>query len=152
MENCVADTGYNSGENYAFLEHCQLISYTPPHGIYKGCLDGFTYSKGIIIPFKKVCLDHQTKAKKREYMASKRMCLGCPIRKQCFKKSQEKRIIITYYRKEYERNDSRIKSTLGRKVKAIRQSTVALIFGTLTQFMGLQKINTIGLVQADKMR
>ncbi|WP_236536193.1 IS1182 family transposase, partial [Tenacibaculum maritimum] len=159
-QNCVADTGYSSGENYAFLERHQLISYIPPHGTYKGCPDGFTYdkqkdhftcSRGIIIPFKKVFLDHRTKTKKKEYRASKKVCLDCPLRKQCLKKLQEKRITITYYREEYERNNSRIKSPLGRKMKATRQSTVEPVFGTLTQFMGLRKINTIGLIQANKV-
>ena len=32
-----------------------------------------------------------------------------------------------------------------------RQSTVEPVFGTLTQFMGLRKINTIGLAQANKV-
>ncbi|MFC4094584.1 transposase, partial [Euzebyella saccharophila] len=35
-ENCVADTGYSSGENYAFLEARGLKSFIPPHGTYKG--------------------------------------------------------------------------------------------------------------------
>jgi len=36
-------------------------------------------------------------------------------------------------------------------MKAKRQSTVEPVFGTLTQFMGLRKINTIGLKQANKV-
>ena len=36
-------------------------------------------------------------------------------------------------------------------MKAKRQSTVAPVFGILTQFMGLRKINTIGLQQANKV-
>ena len=43
--NCVADTGYSSGENYAFLEQVGLQSYIPPHGTYKGGPDGFIYEK-----------------------------------------------------------------------------------------------------------
>ncbi len=35
--------------------------------------------------------------------------------------------------------------TTGRVMKAKRQSTVEPVFGTLTQFMGLRKINTIGI-------
>ncbi|MEH6659343.1 transposase [Leeuwenhoekiella marinoflava] len=35
-------------------------------------------------------------------------------------------------------------------MKAKRQSTVEPVFGTLTQFMGLRKVNTIGLKQANK--
>ncbi len=44
-ENCLADTGYSSGENYAFLEQTGLKSFIPPHGTYKGGPDGFTYHK-----------------------------------------------------------------------------------------------------------
>ena len=36
-------------------------------------------------------------------------------------------------------------------MKAKRQSTVEPVFGTLTQFMGLRKINTIGIQQANKV-
>ncbi|MEO8934662.1 MAG: transposase [Xanthomarina sp.] len=32
-----------------------------------------------------------------------------------------------------------------------RQSKVEPVFGTLTQFMGLRKINTIGIKQANKV-
>ena len=35
-------------------------------------------------------------------------------------------------------------------MKAKRQSTVKPVFGTLAQFMGLRKINTIGIRQANK--
>ncbi len=36
-------------------------------------------------------------------------------------------------------------------MKVKRQSTVEPVFGTLTQFMGLRKINTIGIQQANKV-
>ena len=36
-------------------------------------------------------------------------------------------------------------------MKGKRQSTVEPVFGTLTQFMGLRKINAIGLGQANKV-
>ena len=35
-------------------------------------------------------------------------------------------------------------------MKGKRQSTVEPVFGTLMQFMGLRKVNTIGLQQANK--
>jgi hypothetical protein len=158
--NCVADTGYSSGENYAFLEAQGLESYIPPHGTYKGGPEGFTYkeehdhwicSQNKIIPFTKVFYEGHNKNKKKEYRASKYVCLDCPIRSSCLKKSQEKRITITYYNKEYQRNIARVNSKKGRYMKSKRQSTVEPVFGTLTQFMGLRKINTIGLDQANKV-
>ena len=36
-------------------------------------------------------------------------------------------------------------------MKGKRQSTVEPVWGTLTQFMGLRKINTIGIEQANKV-
>lgn len=158
--NCVADTGYSSGENYAFLETQGLESYIPPHGTYKGGPEGFTYNEQEDcwvcpqhknIPFTKVFYEGANNNKKKEYRASKQVCIDCPIRANCLKKSQEKRITITYYRDEYERNISRVNSKRGRYMKAKRQSTVEPVFGTLTQFMGLRKINTIGLKQANKV-
>tara|TARA_R110000868_G_scaffold279293_1_gene539374 strand:- start:121 stop:894 length:774 start_codon:yes stop_codon:yes gene_type:complete len=158
--NCIADTGYSSGDNYAFLEKEGLESYIPPHGTYKGGPEGFTYneehdhwvcSQNKIIPFTKIFYEGENNNKKKEYRASKYLCLDCPIRSSCLKKSQEKRITITYYTKEYQRNIARVDSMKGRYMKGKRQSTVEPVFGTLTQFMGLRKINTIGIQQANKV-
>ncbi|QHI36226.1 hypothetical protein IMCC3317_15850 [Kordia antarctica] len=159
-ENLVADTGYSSGENYAFLESQGLKSYIPPHGTYKGGPDDFIYDKesdhyvcpqGKIIPFKKVFYEGVNNNKKKEYRASKKVCIGCPLRSTCLKKSQEKRITITYYVEEYERNIARVHSNQGRYMKRKRQSTVEPVFGTLKEYMGLRKVNTLGIKQANKV-
>lgn len=159
-ENCVADTGYSSGENYAFLEQQGLKSFIPPHGTFKGGPDGFIYvedqdhylcPQGKIIPFTKEFNDYRTGTLKKEYRCRKHVCIDCPIRRSCLGKSaQEKKFSVTYYRAEYHRNIARVESAQGRYMKAKRQSTVEPVFGTLTQFMGLRKVNTIGLKQANK--
>jgi transposase len=159
--NCIADTGYSSGENYAFLEAEGLRSYIPPHGTYKGGPDGFKYHKaddyytcpqGKVIPFKKVFFEKKNHTKKKEYRALKHVCVDCPIRSQCLGKSaQEKKFTVTFYREEYERNNARVNSPRGSYMKGKRQSTVEPVFGTLTQFLGLRKINTIGIEQANKV-
>ena len=159
--NCVADTGYSSGENYAFLEAESLESFIPPHGTYKGGPENFVYHKsedhyvcpeGKTIPFKKVFLDSRTQTKKKEYRSSSKTCKGCPIALQCLgKTAKEKKFSVTYYRAEYERNNKRVNSRRGKYMKGKRQSTVEPVFGTLTQFMGLRKINTIGIEQANKV-
>ena len=160
-KNCLADTGYSSGENYAFLEAQSLKSYIPPHGTYKGGPDGFIYNKekdhylcpqGEIIPFKKVFLDYRTKTKKKEYRGSSKICKGCPIASQCLgKTAKEKKFSVTYYREEYERNIERVHSNQGRYMKKKRQSTVEPVFGTLKEYMGLRKVNTLGIKQANKV-
>ncbi|QXP61898.1 transposase [Olleya sp. HaHaR_3_96] len=73
----------------------------------------------------------------------KKSCLG--------KTAKEKKFSVTYFKAEYERNIARVESNRGRCMKGKRQSTVEPVFGTLTQFMGLRKINTIGIKQANKV-
>ena len=161
LENVLADTGYSSGENYAYLEDKGITSYIPPHGTYKGGPEDFIYVKdkdhyiclaGELIPFKKVFNDYRTGTKKKEYRNSSKVCRGCRFRESCLgKTAKEKRFTVTYYREEYERNNARIATPKGKVMKGKRQSTVEPVFGTLTQFMGLRKINTIGLKQANKV-
>jgi hypothetical protein len=64
---------------------------------------------------------------------------------------QRKKLRVTTYKKEYERAISRVKSKTGRYMKAKRQSTVEPVFGTLTQFMGLRKVKTLRIKQANKV-
>jgi len=159
--NCVADTGYSSGENYAFLEQISLQSFIPPHGTYKGGPDNFHHNRdqdhyvcpqGEIIPFKKVFNDYRTGTLKREYRGTTHQCKDCPIKLRCLgKTAKEKKFSVTYYKAEYERNIKRVNSPQGSYMKGKRQSTVEPVFGTLTQFMGLRKINTIGIKQANKV-
>ena len=159
-QNVLADTGYSSGENYAFIEAQGLISYIPPHGTYKGGPDGFTYDEdqdhyrcpmGKVIPFKKVFYENRNNTKKKEYRASKKVCIDCPMRSQCLgKTAQEKKFTITFYRAEYQRNNIRINSKKGQYLKTKRQSTVEPVLGTLKEFTGLRKVNTIGIKQANK--
>jgi transposase len=156
--NVLADAGYSSGENYAFLERENLISYIPQHGTYKGGPEGFTYVKEgnyWLCPQGKKATFRVRRAEKgnwKDYYLSRRSdCKGCPIKKQCIGESYEKRIGITIYVDEYSRNNQRVKSRYGRMMKGKRQSTVEPVWGTLTQFMGLRKINTIGIKQANKV-
>lgn len=157
--NLLADTGYSSGENYAFLEQERLQSYIPAHGTYKGGSEGFRYvvetdswlcPQGKIIPYGKTYYETKNHTKKKEYRASKHVCKECPIKTKCLKKSHEKRFSITYYKEEYDRAIARVRSPRGRYMKIKRSSTVEPVFGTLTQFMGLRKVFTKGIKQAQK--
>lgn len=157
--NLAADTGYSSGENYAFLEQAQLESYIPAHGTYKGGPDGFRYHKeedywlctqGEKVTFRKVVIGKKNNLKTKVYLTKPSQCKSCPIKSECIKNSPEKKITITYYRDEYERAIARVKSRYGQYIKRKRSSTVEPVFGTLTQFLGLRKINTRGISNANK--
>jgi len=156
--NLLADAGYSSGENYAFLEKENLISYIPKHGTYKGGPEGFTFCReenhwlcpqGRKVTFRKQKMVGNSL--QNHYLTKRSDCKQCPIKQKCIGKGFEKKIGITVYVDEYERNNKRVNSKLGRYMKGKRQSTVEPVFGTLTQFMGLRKINTIGIKQANKV-
>lgn len=156
--NILADAGYSSGENYAFLEKQGIRSFIPQHGTYKGDRKGFTFNKEgnywLCSQGRKVLFKKQKNIKgsmQNHYYTKRSVCKECPIKKACIGKSFEKKIAITIYVDEYERNNKRVKSKLGRQMKGKRQGTVEPAWGTLTQFMGMRKINTIGIEQANKV-
>ncbi len=156
--NLPADAGYSSGENYAYMEEKGLQSFIPPHGTYKGGPEGFTYveegdywecAKGEKVTYRKTKIEKGTL--KRYYFTRRKDCSKCPIKVKCIGKSHEKRIGITAYKEEYDRAIERVNSRLGRQMKKKRQSTVEPVFGTLINHMGLRKINTRGIEQANKV-
>jgi len=155
-----ADTGYSSGENYAYLEQRGIESYIPPHGTYKGGPEGFSYIRdgdywlcpqGKKVKFHSIIVEKKNAIKKRRYFTKRADCRDCPIRLKCIKKSHEKRIDITYYRDEYERAINRMKSKKGKYMKKKRQSTVEPVFGSLINYYGMRKVNTKGIKQANKV-
>jgi len=156
IENLLADAGYSSGENYAWLEKQNIKSYIPPHGTYKGGPDGFEFIEHDnywLCPdnkkalFKKQVIERGTL--KNHYRTSVEDCRNCPLKESCLSISQySKKISITAYRAEYERNNERLDTNKWHKAK--RMSTVEPVFGTLINFLGMRKINTIGLDQANK--
>lgn len=159
-QNVLADTAYSSGENYAFLERENINSFIPPHGTYKGGPEGFTYckegdywlcSQGKKVVFRKTVIERKNFNRKQLYLTKPNDCKDCPLKATCIGKSRERRITITYYKEEYERAIARVESKKGRYMKGKRQSTVEPVFGTLTQFLGMRKVNTIGIQQANKV-
>jgi hypothetical protein len=58
-------------------------------GFYNRAHDHCVCPQGKIIPFKKVFYEGHNNNKKKEYRASKYVCLDRPLRTQCLKKSQE---------------------------------------------------------------
>ena len=139
------------------LEKLKLQAFIPPHGTYKGGPEGFSYDRdndlwacpqGKQVTFRKVFVDKGTL--KYLYLTRKSDCTGCPLKQKCIGKSCEKRITITIYKDEYDRAIERVNSPQGRRLKKKRMSTVEPVFGTLLNFMGMRKVNTLGIKQANK--
>jgi hypothetical protein len=92
------------------------------------------------------------KPKKTKPVPPSKLCKACRFKDKCLgKTAKEKKFSVTYYREAYERNNKRLQTAKGKAMKSKRQSTVEPVFGTLTQFMGLREVNTIGVQQATKV-
>ena len=160
-EDLLADTGYSSGVNYAYLEGLKIRAYIPPHGTYKGGPEGFVYNKeedyylcpnNKKVTFRKIKVEKDRSTnRKRQYYTKRSDCKGCPRKLRCIGKSHEKRIEVTIYREEYERAISRVNSRRGRYMHAKRKSTVEPVFGSLMTHYGMRKVNTRGIAQASKV-
>lgn len=165
-ETLLADTGYSSGENYAYLEKKGIENYIPAHGTYKGGPDGFEYKEegdywlcrnNKKVTFRKV-REEKSRTQygsgitlKRTYLTKRSDCKGCPLKTECLGKSQERKIDITYYKKEYDRAIERVESSKGQYYKKKRSSTVEPVFGTLTQHLAMGKIYARGIKNANKI-
>lgn len=155
----LADTGYSSGENYAMLEAKGIEAFIPAHGTYKGGPEHFEYHQegdywlcrnNQKVTYRKTFIEKKGNNKKKLYLTKPSQCKGCPFATECIGKSPERRITITAYKEEYERTLAKLKTPRGRRMKALRQSVVEPVFGILTQFMGMRKVNTKGIKNANK--
>ena len=158
LDTVLADTGFSNGENYKYLEETKINGYIPVFGLYEGVREGFTYepdqdrwrcSQGKYATFRKI--KYQKYHPDKLYFTTRRDCKGCPLASECIGKSHEKRISMTVYKDYYDRAMERAKSRKGKYYKAVRQSTVEPVFGTLINFTGMRKINTRGIESANKV-
>ena len=157
VENILTDAGYSSGDNYADMETRGLTAYIPPHGTFKGGPDLFTYNdtgdyyecrNGKHARFRKVIIEKG--AEVRQYATRRADCRDCPFKEDCIGKGTEKRFKVVNHLGEYQRAIERVNSPKGQYYKRKRQSTVEPVLGVLTQFMGMRKVYTKGIHNANK--
>jgi transposase len=159
MQYVLADTGYSSGENYAFLEREKLIGYIPVHAHFQLHREGFHYDReqdcyicpnNKILSFKRIYTDRDYYLKKT-YRSSSSDCTPCPLRQACLgNRVKEKKLEITYFQDQYARAYHRQHSLKGVIHKKLRQSKVEPVFGTLLNYLGMRRVNTKGQPAAHK--
>jgi transposase len=158
VEQVLADTGYSSGASLKALEQHNITGYIPNFGQYKHEREGFTYHKegdyylcteNKKLEFKKIKDNNGYPMK--EYRSSRKDCGPCPLRQTCIGKAAfEKRIRETLDKPYYDKMHERLKTSYARKMKKLRQSTVEPVLGTLINFLGMKRVNTRGIKQANK--
>lgn len=158
VSEILADAGYNSGANLKFIEEQGITGYIPPHGQYEKEKPGFTFDPGnnrYICRNGKYLLYKKTMPDSKgnyfmHYSTSVADCRNCPFAKECKGKSNERRIKVTVYKPYHDRMEERMMTIRGKRKRKQRQSTVEPVFGSLINFMGMRKLNTRGLKNANK--
>ena len=159
VEEIICDGNYSSGETLGYLEQEKITGYIPNPGQYKSEREGFIYhsegdyytcSQGAVLTYKNTYPDRDGYLKK-EYRSDVQDCKQCPLREQCLgKNSRQKKVTDTVDKPLYDRMYATMQTRRGQRMKKLRQSTVEPVIGTLVTYLGMRKVNTKGIEQANK--
>jgi transposase len=158
VEEVFADAGYSSGEALKALEENNIIGYVPNFGQYKPSREGFSYdkqndrytcSRGVHLPFKKI-ITTSLGYRMKVYRSSAKDCSPCPLRSACIGKSDFKKIDDSIDKPFYDRMHARLQTVNRENIRKIRSSTVEPVLGTLVNFLAMRRVNTRGIIQANK--
>jgi hypothetical protein len=160
VEEIAADTGYSSGKALqACIDH-NVTAFIPNFGHYKPQREGFVFdaqedrytciAKGVHLPYKKTYQDKKGYYKK-QYRSSAKDCGKCPLRTQCIGgRADYKKLEETTDKPLYDQMHQRLQTPYAKRMKKLRQSTVEPVLGTLINFMGVRRIWTRGMQNANK--
>ena len=157
VQRVLADGGFSSGSNYAMLEANHIEGYINLYGQYTKEREGFTYEAQRDVyrcTQGKELKNKGIKAAKGYfnyyYWARTQDCRQCPVKQDCCRSANRKVLTFTAFRNHFDRMEKRLESSLGRRMKRLRMSTVEPVFGSLLNYFGLRRINAKGKKAAHK--
>ena len=153
MIEVVADTNYSSGTSLKTLRAMGITGYIPNTGKFKYEREGFIYHpeedyyecrNGKALTFGGVSEND------KRYTIAQKECLECPFRECCIGDKKHIAIKTTSDKPYYDQMHIRMETKKGKRLMKIRQSTVEPVIGTLVNYLGIKKVNSRGLDQANK--
>ena len=154
----VADTGFSSGDAFKALEAHSIMGYIPNRSLFNYEREGFTFNaegdyyeceNGKKLTYRGTHYDGSHFMK--NYMAARKECASCLLKEQCSAyKEKVTQIRETVDKPYYDRMHVRMQTRKGKILMKVRQSTVEPVIGTLVNQLGMKKVNTKGLNQANK--
>lgn len=165
IEHVLADAGYSSGQALAYLAQKNIDAWIPNFGQYVPHREGFVFHKqqnryecvkeggnGAILLFKGEKMDSKGYTK-RTYRSSESDCRKCPLRAQCCgAKTNFKKIDDSIYKEYYDVMHTKLTENpaKAKRMSKIRSKTVEPVLGTLLNFLGMRRVNTRGIKNANK--
>lgn len=158
VEEVVADTGFSSGEALKSLEENNITGYIPnraqfvyerPGFIYNSEGDYYTCPNNKRLTYRGIYKDGNFSNK--HYRADIKQCNACPLKDTCTVHTSKKTLITeTVDRPFYVKMHLRMQTNKARRLMKQRQSTVEPVIGTLVNYLGMKRVNTKGLLNANK--
>ncbi|OGX82084.1 hypothetical protein BEN49_02710 [Hymenobacter coccineus] len=159
LRDLVADAGYSTGFNYAYLEQRRITPWIPAFGAYKPEVAGFAYdpaqdtygcpaSKRLWFRAYRVTEDGNWS---KLYRASYQDCQQCPLRPTCVPGAQYKQLVRSAFDAAYRRAWHRQRTRAGQHMRRVRQRTVEPVFRHFLYHYGLRRVATKGRAAAHKI-
>lgn len=158
LKEIIADKGYSSADALKALQASGITGYIPNRGQFNYQREGFIYdpdedyyqcARGVKVRYQATYFI--TGYWMKQYGAGVKNCNDCPLKDKCiaFKGS---RLLIkeTIDKPFYDRMHIRMQTLKAKKLMKLRQSTVEPVIGTLVNFLGIKRVNTKGIAQANK--
>ncbi|QEC76283.1 transposase [Mucilaginibacter ginsenosidivorax] len=156
VEEIIADANYSSSDALQRLISRGITGYIPNTGTYKQERDGFKYdeendryicNQGNTLKFIGYKKHHCVS---KTYMSKRSDCKKCAIREKCIGRASYKMLTNSLNRPLFDDMHKRIHEDYGRQMMTIRKSTVEPVIATLVEYLGMQKVHTIGIKLANK--
>ena len=163
MGEVLADTGYSSGSALQYLDSKGISAWIPNFGQFTPEREGFIYNKELnryecqrgnkaLLPFKNARTDKNGYTR-HIYRSCESVCKNCEYKEVCcgektkFKKIEQSEHYDLYMKNHIKRAQN---EQYAKRMSQLRSSTVEPVLGTLINFMGMKKVNTRGMAQAEK--
>jgi transposase len=149
----VADTNYSSGTALKALQVMGITGYIPNTGRFTFQREGFTYNAEedhYVCRNEKILKFTGISENDKRYAISPKECLGCLFAADCIQDKNHVAIKTTFDKPYYDQMSIRLKTKKAKRLMKIRQSTVEPVIGTLVGYLGIKKVYSRGIDQANK--
>ncbi|HXB13030.1 MAG TPA: IS1182 family transposase [Bacteroidia bacterium] len=153
VQEVIADTNYSSGTALRALQAMDITGYIPNTGRFKFEKEGFVYHperdyyecrNGKALTF------NGFSENDKRYLIARKHCMECPFKATCIGNKKYMSVKVTIDKPYYDQMHIRMQTKKAARLMKKRQSTVEPVIGTLVGYLGIKKVNSRGLRQANK--
>jgi transposase len=158
LSEIIADKGYSSADALKALQAAGVTGYIPNRGQFNYQRDGFIYNiekdhyrceYGVNVNYLGTYFIGGYWMK--QYGAGVKGCKNCPLQGAFIAfKGNKLRIRETIDKPYYDNMHVRMQTRKAKRLMKVRQSTVEPVIGTLVNYLGIKRVNSKGLEQANK--